>query len=88
MIDPLKQFAVAVLDSNVAFHRNRPCWWIATPMVGARWSGVVLSMTGSAYTSPEPVAGDGFESWRPGATHLTGAIMAKQHYGSQTFYFH
>jgi hypothetical protein len=55
-------------------------------MVGARWSGVVLSMAASAYTSSELVAGDGFESWRPGATRLTGAIMAKQHYRSQTFY--
>src|SRR5690242_15877128 len=51
-------------------------------MRGSLWSSEVLS----AYTSSEPSAGDGFESWRPGATHLTAAIMAKQHYGSQTFY--
>jgi hypothetical protein len=56
-------------------------------MRGSLWSGLALSMAASAYTSPQPVAGDGFESWRPGATHLTAAIMAKQHYGSQTFYF-
>src|SRR5262245_53559385 len=43
-------------------------------------------MAASAYTSPQPVAGDGFESWRPGATHLTGAIMAKRHSRGQTFY--
>jgi hypothetical protein len=55
-------------------------------MRGSLWSGLVLSMAASVYTSPEPVAGDGFESWRPGATHLTAAIMAKQHYRSQTFY--
>jgi hypothetical protein len=47
---------------------------------------LALSMAASAYTSPQPVAGDGFESWRPGATHLTAAIMAKQHLRSQTFY--
>ena len=51
-----------------------------TPMPGALGGGFNRHVS-------EPDAGDSFESWRPGATHLTAPIMAKEHNRSQTFYF-
>jgi len=74
LIDPLKQFVVTSCRRQCCVPSKSP---VLVDCDSDAW--VALSMAALAYTSSEPVAGDGFESWRSGAAHLTGAIMAKQH---------